>query len=272
MKKVIFAVIMLVVLCLAGCEEGMLGATSSENSDDRIDYVDAESIENAVLSVEDVKGKVVQFYVNDYAYDDDWGFFCQAGECLKFLFESEPDVEKGDTIVVRITDEPRPLFPTKFWRVPCELLKVSQKNENNGKEDTTSNTAADETKSVFYSTNDKETVKNGNAGIYSYKSKGGSYDVYWIIDFGAGYTYFFTEGNGESTCDKIAIVDGDLNDRITITWHDGGDERSWYLHFKYKNFPETLVVNDHFGFSTEFGTTGLENALKLRNTKTIKEY
>lgn len=127
-------------------------------------------------------------------------------------------------------------------------------------------------KPVFYSTNDYETAKKGNTGVFSYKSKGGSYDVYWIINFDEGYVYQFTEGNGESVCDKVKIVSGDLNDKIVVIWHDGGDEWSWKLHFKYKKHPETLVVNDHNGFATEFTTTDLDDALKLRNTKTIHEY
>ena len=126
--------------------------------------------------------------------------------------------------------------------------------------------------SVFYSTNDYETAKKGNTGVFSYKSKKGSYDVYWIINFDEGYVYWFTEGNGESSCDKVKIVSGHLNDKITVTWHDGGEQWSWKLHFKYENHPETLVVNDHNGFATEFTTTDLDDALALRNTKKIKEY
>lgn len=125
---------------------------------------------------------------------------------------------------------------------------------------------------VFYSTNDYETAKKGNSGVFSYKNKSGSYDIYWIINFDEGYVYWFTEGNGELTCDKVKIVSGDLNDKITVTWHDNGDEWSWHLHFKYVNHPETLIVNDHYGIATEFRTTDLENALILRDAKRIKEY
>lgn len=123
---------------------------------------------------------------------------------------------------------------------------------------------------TYYSTNTYEKAKQGNTGIFSYKSKGGVYDVYWIIDFDEGYVYFFTDGNGESTCDKIKIVSGTLNDRIKITWYDAGEEWSWYLHFKYENSPATLVVNDHYGLPVEFGTTDLDDALSIRNTKRIK--
>ena len=63
-----------------------------------------------------------------------------------------------------------------------------------------------------------------------------------------------------------------MNGKIAVAWHSGGDEWSWKLHFKYNDYPETLVVNNHNRFATEFTITDLDNALKLRNTKTIHEY
>ena len=125
---------------------------------------------------------------------------------------------------------------------------------------------------VYYSSNDYETAQKGNTGVFSYKSKGGSYDVYWIIDFDEGYVYYFTEGNGNATCDKVKIVSGDLNSRIEVTWHDGSDRWTWYLHFRYVNNPLSLIVNDHFGSSIEFSATELQTALRIRQTKVIKEY
>ena len=123
---------------------------------------------------------------------------------------------------------------------------------------------------VFYSTNDYETAQKGNTGVFSYKNKTGSYDVYWIIDFDEGYVYFFTEGNGENYCDKVKLTSGTLNDRVTITWNLDGEKTNWYLHFKYVNSPVTLIVNDHLGLTTEFTTTDLDDALALRDTKKIQ--
>lgn len=126
-------------------------------------------------------------------------------------------------------------------------------------------------KAVSYSTNDYETAKKGNTGVFSYKNTS-SYDVYWIIDLDEGYAYFFTDGNGETYCDKVKIVSGTLNDSMMITWDYGSEECSWYLHFKYVDHPETLVIYDHLGAVTEFTTTNLEEALKLREAKEILEY
>ncbi len=128
-----------------------------------------------------------------------------------------------------------------------------------------------ESESLSYSTNNYETAKKGNTGVFSYKNNGPQYDIYWIIDFDEGYTYYFTEGNGEETCDKLKIESGDLNDRITVTWHVGEDEWTEYIHFKYTNTPTTLIHVDNDGFETKFSTTDLEKALKIRDAKEIKE-
>ena len=126
--------------------------------------------------------------------------------------------------------------------------------------------------SVFYSTNDYETAKNGNTGVFAYRDRGASYDIYWIIDFDEGYVYYFTDGNGETFCDRLKIVSGTLNDKITITYHDGGDTWSYKLHFKYVNHPETLIMVDQNGFELEYSTTDLDDALALRDTKNVKDY
>ena len=125
---------------------------------------------------------------------------------------------------------------------------------------------------VFYSTNTYEVAKEGNSGVFSYRDRGNSYDIYWIIDFDEGYVYYFTDGNGDSTCDRLKIDSGTLNDKVIITYHDGGDEWSYSLHFKYVDHPETLIMVDQNGFDYKYSTTDLDDALSLRATKTIKDY
>lgn len=125
---------------------------------------------------------------------------------------------------------------------------------------------------VFYSTNTYEVAKEGNSGVFSYRDRGNSYDIYWIIDFDERYVYYFTDGNGDSTCDRLKIDSGTLNDKVIITYHDGGDEWSYSLHFKYVDHPETLIMVDQNGFDYKYSTTDLDDALSLRATKTIKDY
>ena len=63
-----------------------------------------------------------------------------------------------------------------------------------------------------------------------------------------------------------------LNDKVTITYHDGGDTWSYSLHFKYVDHPETLIMVDQNGFDWEYSTTDLDDALVIRETKNIKDY
>lgn len=125
---------------------------------------------------------------------------------------------------------------------------------------------------ISYSTNDLETAKKGNTGVFSYKSKGGSYDSYWIIDFDEGYVYWFTDGNGDTTCDRLSIDSGTLNDVVVITYHDGDSSWSYGLHFKWQNQPDHLIVQDNDGFTYDYYSTNLSSALTLKAAKTIYDY
>lgn len=125
---------------------------------------------------------------------------------------------------------------------------------------------------VFYSTNDYETAKKGNTGVFAYKKAESTYDIYWIIDFDKGYTYYFADGNGDTTCDRLKIDSGTLNDKVTITYHDGSNEWSNSLHFNYVEHPETLIMVDQNGFEYKYSTTDLEDALKIRDSKKINDY
>lgn len=130
----------------------------------------------------------------------------------------------------------------------------------------------DTTASVYYSTNSEDTVRDGNAGVYAYKNRGNSYDVYYIIDLDEGYVYNFTDGDGNEDGDRVKIDSGDLNDVLMVTYNFDGDSVPYGFHFKYKNNPEHLVVQDNDGFELDFSPTDLSKALALRDGKNIKDY
>lgn len=141
---------------------------------------------------------------------------------------------------------------------------TEQKNENK--------TETNEVKYNYFTTNDNETAKKGNTGVYSYIKKGESYDIYYIIDFDNGYVYYFNEGEDNDWCDKLKIKSGDLNSTLLYTYHDGGDVWDEALYFKYKNQPSILILEDGNHLQWEFSPTNLENALKLRDIKNIRDY
>lgn len=124
-------------------------------------------------------------------------------------------------------------------------------------------------KPTYYSTNDYETAKKGNTGVFAYKERRKYNDYYWIIDFDEGYVYDFIEGDGNTEGTKGKIDSGDLNSRVKIIYNDDGREYVWYCHFHYVNSPSTLIVTDHYGFDTKYSTADLDTALRLRDTKSI---
>ena len=125
---------------------------------------------------------------------------------------------------------------------------------------------------VFYSTNDKETAKEGKTGVYAYCNHGRNYDQYYIIDFDEGYVYDFCEGNGDTTCERLKIESGNLNEVLIVTYHDGGDTWSNGLHFKWRRQPDHLVLEDQYHFEYDFRYTDLDEALELMATKKIIDY
>ena len=130
----------------------------------------------------------------------------------------------------------------------------------------------EEPQAVYYSSNTEDTVRNGNSGVYAYKNRGDSYETYYIIDFDEGYVYSFTDGDGNEDGDKVKIDSGNLNDVLMVTYDFDGDLAKYGLHFKYKNNPEHLIVQDNDGFESDYSPTDLKGALSIRDSKNIKEY
>lgn len=150
--------------------------------------------------------------------------------------------------------------------------------ENNASSSTTTNLDSSQTtttqkkKSIINSNNDLETAKKGISGIFTYKNDDEAYDNYYIIDFDKHFVYHFCDGNGETTCDRVKIKSGNLNDKIIITYHDGDSTWSYGLHFKWKSQPSILIVQDEYGFEYEFYETDLSDALSVKDTKKVIDY
>lgn len=165
----------------------------------------------------------------------------------------------------------KPTQTTKNNKVEPATKEIEKPTKAKVEEKETKTSEKEEPKIVSYSTNTEDTVKNGNSGVYAYK-KSGSYDLYYIVDFDEGYVYSFLEGNGEESCDRLKIESGNLNDVLILTYHEGVDEWSYGLHFKYKNHPEHLIFEDNDHFEYDYYTTNLKDALKLRDKKKIHNY
>lgn len=230
-------------------------------------------VENLLFSTYDVDIYIDDLFEDTIANGENETYKVQLSKGEHIIrFENVEDYNVSKEIRINVSKSESLQYEVHCSKSSIDI-KSPQSESNNQKENITTSSVSDEKpKSLFYSTNDYKTAKNGNSGVFSYKNKSGSYDVYWIINFDEGYVYWFTEGNGENNCDKVKIVSGNLNDKVKITWHDGEDEWSWYLHFKYVNHPETLIVTDQNGMDIDFTTTDLKEALAVRDTKNIKYY
>ena len=125
---------------------------------------------------------------------------------------------------------------------------------------------------AIYTSNGKDTYKNGNSGKYAYVASHKLYDSYIIVDFDDGYVYMFNEGDGNTTCDKVKIVSGTLNDVVIITFNDGGLKWSYGLHFKWAKQPDRLVLEDNDHYTYDYIGTDLQDALNHKNKKKIYNY
>lgn len=152
-----------------------------------------------------------------------------------------------------------------------ETTSTSKTDETEKTEPESKETSPEDSKSdaqtLNYTTNNERTVKDGNKGVYSYKRAAGEYDIYYIIDFDGDCVYWFCEGNGDETCDKIETISGDLKTSLVITYHDGTDKWSETLSFGSDDRPDWLIMQDENGFAYDYYETNLDEALKLKNSK-----
>ena len=152
---------------------------------------------------------------------------------------------------------------------PASLKKPETEIPKTESSVSTTSTTPSKTDSVYYSTNNKKTVKNGNTGVYAYKSRGGSYDQYYVIDFDNGRAYAFFDGNGSSEGYRYKIESGSFNDVVILSFEDDYDSWNEGLHFKYVNQPDHLIMQDSYGFEYDFYPTDLDAALKIKGTKSM---
>ena len=134
----------------------------------------------------------------------------------------------------------------------------------------TSNPSSTEKKSLNYTTNDSETAKQGNSGVFAYRQKDrGTYDIYLIVDFDERAVYDFTEGNGSNECLRYEMIQGDLNGTLVIQFN--ASDGSWQegLCFKYQKQPLNMIRDVGDGWQIDYVATDLDSALKIKNQKTI---
>ena len=221
----------------------------------------------------DISGKWFSYASEEDRY---WcNFICAQSDNTEYLYDDD-FMKIINSIRPKNNEEKKAEIITAQEETPSAIVETTSAVADSSAKETASapeTTAAPKEKSsVSYSTNDKSTVKNGNQGVYAYKSRGGTYDNYYLIDFDEGYVYFFSDGNGDTNADRVKIDSGNLNDVLIITYHDGSDKWSYGFHFKWKNPPDHLILQDQNGFEYDFYSTNLNNARSILAKKKIYDY
>ena len=228
-----------------------------------------KSISNVLFSTYDLKVFVDDKEQGEFANgkNDTYTLTLEKGEHILMICSSDDASVKGEYLF-NVEKAEKLQFELYSRSDEIEIKTVDFEEET--EEDTSSQkTTTEKDDSTYYSTNDYKTATNGNSGIFSYRSRGGQYQNYWIIDFDAGFVYWFSDGNGNEDCDRIKIESGTLNDTLIITYHTDDATWSYGLHFKYKGSPEHLIVEDNDGFELDYYPTDLDAALKIKEQKNI---
>lgn len=200
-------------------------------------------------------------------YDIVWGI-TKEGEVASVSIAGRTDYKKGD-----IFKEDDPVVIAYHMKTDKDPDREVPATSVTAEKEATSVTTAEptEAKPVFYSTNTEDTVKNGNSGVYAYKSKGGDCEEYWIIDFDEGYLYCFENKSDDSSCSRFKINSGDLNSHVSFTYHFPNENYEMAAHFKWAKQPDHLVIYVSDKLQCDYYYTDLSDALKIRNRKTIKD-
>ena len=292
--------------------EAMKKAEEMNNTIRFVDYVQNAYMDNKVsnMSAEDKE----KWIVKQASYDSETInlAFVYTGNVEMPDLKSKPLTtalnmlkEKGFSAIETVTDDGSYIWDNKEWKVSKQsvdpgllvnanglitITVTKNKTQTANGATTTNNTSGganssstgnnagsstnDNNAEFSFTTNDKATYKNGNSGKYAYKSRGGTYDRYYIIDFDDGCVYDFSEGNGDITCTKGYIKSGDLNSTLVVTYYDGDDSWESGFFFKWKNQPDHLCfqLDAESDWIVDFYSTDLSKALQLRDNKTIKDY
>lgn len=145
-------------------------------------------------------------------------------------------------------------------------------NQDATKEEQKSSSESD--REFSYTTNGRDTYKAGNSGVYAYRSRGGTYYTYYIVDFDAGYVYWFQDGNGDGTYRQADIISGDLNNGLRITFNAAGSSWSENLSFRWSKQPDHLVMTDlsdpNHPWQFDYYNTDLDDALDIMSERTLQ--
>lgn len=107
--------------------------------------------------------------------------------------------------------------------------------------------------------------------VYAFTTEEGDFASYYVIDFEQGYIYMFHADEYDDSCFALPIEAGNLEDGLTASISDGYSMVPFTMHYKDANQTERVVMTIEGAYEVELVATSLEEALMVKEGKTIVE-
>lgn len=234
-----------------------------------IDYSDAESFEAALNAGKNLENKTVQFVADELHPNSAFGYDIWAGEHLNFVSSQNPDVDAGDTVVVKVTEINSTLGSWIIYYEKLDVIKADSSTVATTKKKTTTTTRKKTTTTTTTTKPETNTVIFENNGIkITYKGLDFNSSIFGpeiklLIENNSSKSYtvqvrdFSIDGYMISTSCSVDVTAGNkTNDGITIMSNsleeNGLDEHSikkaqFYFHIfnsdDWSDSFDTVVIN-----------------------------
>lgn len=198
-----------------------------------IDYIDAESFENALNDGKKVNGMIVQFNVLAYKPDSALGINCWSGEHLNFISEIELDVQEGDIVVGRIVQEPSKTLGS--WEIHYEVIEINPDTVNNEELITQKLEVTQEQEAIQEEvTQEQEVIEEQETGeeVETIVAPSSEYEKAYVREL-SNYTLYIMFDEDTNSVVSFGTNDtyvmkgsysGSFSSGIIICWDDGWDE------------------------------------------------
>ena len=198
LKKIVkFVLVAGIIFILSGC---------SNSNQNEADYTTKEA-EAALNDGEDIEGKTVKITVDKLVPNSAFGYNIQTGEHLNFVSESNPKVNDGDSLIVKVTNVKS--VAGSFIIEYTEVSKI-ENSTSKKKESASSSESSSEEKYEFDSTRyvDKTPLDDLMRDPEQYKGVKQSF---------VAKVFQVSSDEDEDITQYLATVTPSPNERVTIT-------------------------------------------------------
>lgn len=118
-------------------------------------------------------------------------------------------------------------------------------------------------------TEKSEELSTDNSKLYAYMTDGDSGLTYYLVDFENKCIFMFYADEDNDTCFALPIEEGNLKTGINGSVSDGYSAIPFTMHCKDENQTDRVILTMEDAYDIELVETDIEEALKIKESKTI---